>query len=236
MNRALKVTRLQMNKPDITFIVPASILLIVLVISAIIALAIQRSGVDPSTPGYVDGARSNQAMFWALPGFLIYLGVQAVSTTFPFALALGTTRRAFVAGTALAHLVQAAYISLLMVALLGLELATNHWFFGLYVLDTYVVGAGNPWQLLASAFIGTFVSLSIGGIFGAVWVRFGAKGPTVLGLVLGLAAALLLLFFAPRLGEIFAAMTLPMVAVGAIGVALLALAGTWLCMRRTAVR
>ncbi|XPP27241.1 MAG: hypothetical protein ACNYNX_03395 [Leucobacter sp.] len=236
MNRVIRVTRLQMNKPDVTFLVPLMILGVVMVISAIIVFAIQRGGGDPSTAEYVDGARMNMGMVWSLPGFLVYLGVQAVATTFPFALALGATRRAFVAGTALSNLVQSAYIALVMLALLGIELLTNHWFIGLYVLDIYLLGAGNPLQLFLTAFLGTFVMLSIGGVFGAIWVRFGAKGPTLLGLAIGLLLAIAFLIAVPYLGEIFAAITGARLIVVAIVVALVALVGTWLCMRRTAVR
>lgn len=236
MNRVVKAARLQMNKPDITFVVPLLILAVVMVISAIIVLAIQRAGGDAASADYAEGARMNMGMVWALPGFLVYLGVQAVSTTFPFALALGSTRAAFVAGTALANLVQAAYIALVMLVLLGLELLTNHWFFGLYVLDTYPLGAGDPVRLGLIAFLGTFALLSIGGVFGAVWVRFGSKGPALLGLALGLALALLFLIIAPQIGEIFAAITGPELAVGGIVVALIAILGTWASMRRTAVR
>ena len=125
MNRIVKVARLQANKLDVTFLVPLYILAAVMVISALIVFAIQRGGGDPSSADYVEGARMNMGMVWSLPGFLVYLGVQAVSTTFPFALALGTTRRAFVAGTALANLVQSAYIALVMLALLGIALETE---------------------------------------------------------------------------------------------------------------
>lgn len=236
MNRIVKVTRLQMNKPDVTFVVPLMILGVVMVISIIVVLAILRSGGDPSTAEYVDGARMNMGMVWSLPGFLIYLGVQAVATTFPFAIALGATRWAFTAGTALANLVQSAYIALIMLVLLGLELVTNHWFIGLYVLDIYAFGSGNPLQLFLTAFIGTFGMLSLGGVFGAVWVRFGAKGPTVLGLAIGLVLAIAFLIAVPYFGEIFAAITGVTLTVAGIGIALLAILGTWLCMRRTAVR
>lgn len=236
MNRIVKVARLQMNKFDVTFLVPLFIIVVVMVISAIIVLAIQRAGNDPSSADYVDGARMNMAMIWALPGFLVYLGVQAVSTTFPFAMTLGSTRRSFVAGTALANLVQSAYVALVMLALLGLELLTNHWFFSMYVLDVYFLGSGNPWQLLVTAFLGTFTLLSIGGVFGAVWVRFGSKGPTVLGLVVGLALAVAILLMVPYFGTIFANLNGTVLAFVGLALAALALIGTWASMRRTAVR
>lgn len=236
MNRALKVTRLHLNKPAVMLGIPAQIVIIVLIVSALISFILQRGGLDPNAADYAEGARWNQGMIWSLPGFLVYYGVQAVATTYPFALALGATRRAHVLGTAMANLVLSAFVSLLMLALLGLELATNHWFFGVYALDTYLLGAGNPLILVATVFFIVFVSTSVGGFFGAVWVRFGSKGPTVAALALALVLVALLLIFVPQAGEIVAAITGAVLAWVAIGVSVLALVGTWLAMRRAAVR
>ena len=236
MNRILKTTRLQLNKPDNTFLVPLYILGLVLVVSAIIVLAIQRAGGDPSSEAYVEGARMNMGAIWSLPGFIVYLGVQAVATTFPYALALGATRRAFVAGTMITNLIQSLYIASLMLVLLGLELATNHWFIGIYALDVYALGAGNPVQLFLTVCIGIFLCLSIGGVFGAVWVRFGQRGPLLLGIALGLVLAVTFLALVPYLGDIVAGITGVSLAFAAVAVAVIAVLGTWACMRRTTVR
>lgn len=236
MNRMLNVTRLHMNKLQIMFGVPLMIVGLVLVVTMIIAMILQRAGMNPADAAYADGARGNGGMVWSLPGFLIYLGVQAVATSFPFALALGTTRRSYVAGTAIANVIQAAYITVVMAILLGIELATNHWFFNAYALDNHFFGAGNVWVLIPTVFIGVFVSLSIGNVFGAVWVRFGSKGPTFLALALALVLVVTLLIVVPQFAEIIAGITRPRVALFAVAVALLALVGTWVCMRRTAVR
>lgn len=236
MKNSLRVVRLQMNKPDVTFMVPAAIVLLVLAVTAIIAFAMQRGGFDPASPDYADGARWNMGMVWSLPGFLVYFGVQAAATTFPFALALGSTRRAHVLGTAMANLVTSAYVALIMLVLLGVELVTGHWVFGVYALDTHWFGAGDPWTLFTTAFLGTFVCTSIGGLFGAVWVRYGSRGPTVLGLALALALAVLILVYAPQFAQIAAAVTRPVLAAVAIGIALLSVLGTWLAMRSAAVR
>ncbi|MGO1735119.1 MAG: hypothetical protein ACTHZ9_02205 [Leucobacter sp.] len=237
MNRIMNVTRLHLNKPTVAFGVPLMIIGLVLVITWIIAAILQRAGLDPLDPGYAESSRAgNQGMLWSMPGFLIYLGVQAIATTFPFALALGTTRRSYVVGTALANLVQAAYITLIMAVLLAIELATNHWFFGAYALDTWGLGSGSFAVLIPTVFIGVFVCLSLGGVFGAVWVRWGSKGPTVLALALGLVLVTTLLILAPQIGDIVAGITRFRVALFAIAIAVLALIGTWFCMRRTAVR
>lgn len=237
MNRIIKVTRLHLNKFENVVITPLGILAVVMVISIIIQIAIQRStGMDVNSAEYVEGARWNQAIAWSLPGFLIYYGVQGVATTYPFALALGTTRRNFILGTMLANALHAAYITVLLVVLLGIELATNHWFIGVYVLDVNLVGTGNAGILAVTAFLGTMFCLTIGGVFAAVWVRFGSRGPAILGLALGLLLALALLVLAPQLGEIFAHLTGAMVGWGTALVIVIALFGTWFAMRRASVR
>lgn len=236
MNRILKVTRLQLNKRDVSFLVPLCIVLLVLVVSAIISIALQRAGLDPADPSFAEGARANAGIVWSLPGFLIYYGVQAVATTFPFATALGATRRDYVLGTLLANIITAVYVAVILAALLLIELATGHWFYNIYALDNYALGSGNVGVLLITAFLGVLVCTSIGGLFAAIWVRFGNKGPTILGLALGLLLAVLLLIFVPYIGEIFAAITGAKVAIGSVVLLVVLVLGTWLSMRRTAVR
>ncbi|GAA2189157.1 hypothetical protein GCM10009786_21220 [Leucobacter alluvii] len=236
MNRIINVTRLHMNKIGSFVTVPIVILALVMVISIVIALAIQRATGGAGGAEYVDGARQNGGVVWSLPGFLVYYGVQAVATTYPFALTLGTTRRNFILGTMLSNVLQAAYIALLLVLLLGIELATDHWFMSVYVLDVYLLGAGDPWVLAVTGFLGVLFCLTIGGFFGAIWVRFGAKGPAIVGSAIGLVLAILLLVFAPQLPEIVMGITRADIALGAIVTIVLALVVTWFAMRRAAVR
>src|SRR5690625_384125 len=121
MSRPASVLRLHLTKRLHVFGVPATILGIVIAVSLLIAVGMSRFGVDTSTVEHLENARYNSGVLWSLPGFLIYLGVQAVSTTFPFGMSLGTTRRAYSLGTALYFALQATYISLLTVVLYYLE-------------------------------------------------------------------------------------------------------------------
>ncbi|GAA2177552.1 hypothetical protein GCM10009847_03870 [Leucobacter tardus] len=236
MHRTLNVTRLHFVKPLVSLGTPLLIVGLVLVVTWIIAAILMRAGLDPASAEYADGARQNLGMVWSLPGFLVYFGVQAVATTFPYALALGSSRRAYVLGTALANVAIAAYVTIIMTALLALELATDHWFFGAYALDNVAFGNGSFGVLIPAVFLGTLVALSVGGAFGAVWVRFGAKGPTIVALAVALVLVIALLIVVPQIGEIVAAITRPRVALVAVVIAAVAMLGTWACMRRTAVR
>ncbi|MBK0422159.1 hypothetical protein JD292_08730 [Leucobacter sp. CSA2] len=236
MNRIAQVTRLHLNKWQTFVLTPIGILAIVIFVSIVIQLAIQRAGVDVASADYQEGARFNSSVAWALPGFLVYYGVQAVATTYPFALALGTTRRNFILGTLISNAIFAAYAAVLMLALLGVELVTGHWFMGAHIFDVVVLGNGNPLILLPTAFVGVLLCLMIGGLFGAIWVRFGAKGPLFLGVALGLALAILVLIIAPNLVEIVSGITRAGLGIAALVAIVLAMAGTWFAMRRASVR
>mgnify|MGYP003417434741 FL=1 len=236
MNRTLKVTRLHLNKLSSFLVAPLGIVAVVMVVSIIIALAIQRGGSPVDSASYVEGARWNSGIVWSLPGFLIYYGVQAVATTYPFGLALGSTRRDFILGTTVANILQAAYVAILLVVLLGIELVTDHWFMSVYVLDVNALGAGNPWILMASVFLGVLFCLTIGGLFGSIWVRFGPKGPAIAGLALGVVMAVALLILAPNLVELIFDITAQGLAIAAVAMIVVALGGPWLAMRRAAVR
>ena len=236
MNRVINITRLQLNKLDVSFLVPAIIVGVVLVVSAIISIALQRAGLDPADPDFAAGARNNLGIIWSLPGFLVYYGVQSVSTTFPFAMALGATRRNYVLGTAVANLITSLYITAILVVMLWIELATGHWFANIYVLDNYALGSGNVAVLAPAVFFGVLFCTTVGGLFAALWVRFGSRGPTVLGLAIGLVLAILILAFVPYAGQIFEAITGATLIWTAVILIAAMLIGTWLSMRRTAVR
>lgn len=236
MTRILKAMKLQMNKPDVAFVAPVGIVLASALISAIVFLAMQRAGLDPSDPSYEQYARQNTSITYALPGFLGYFGVQAISTTFPIAMAFGHTRRSFVFGTVLANLFQSAFIALMVLALLGLERATNHWGANMYIFDVWVLGSGDPLRLFATVLLGSFTILSIAGLFAAVWVKAGSKGPLIFGAVLVLVVAGGVLMAAPHFAEIIAWFTGLKAALIAIGLSVAAVLATWFAMRRTSVR
>ena len=236
MNAVVNAVRLHLNKRENFLLVPLYILGMVMVVTVVISFTLQRLGMDPSAPGFVEGSRMNAGIAWSLPGFIVYTGVQAVATTFPFALALGTTRRAFVLGTAIANALMALYITAVLALLLVLELATGHWFFNLYLIDVNVLGAGHLGTLVLVAFLGLFGLLSVGGLFGAAWVAYGSRGPVALGLGLGLLLAVGALVLAPQLPTLVAGITGAGLAVGGVAAIAVSLLGTWALMRRAAVR
>jgi hypothetical protein len=228
--------KLHLNKRAETFATPLYIIGTVAVISVLISLLFLRSGSMPGTTDWIEGSRSNPGLAYGLAGFLVYFGVQATATTFPFALTLGATRRAFVSGTLLWTVVTSAYVALVLAVLCAIEIATGHWFSGFYVFDVYLLGGGDLAILLPIAFLGTMTLLVLGGVFGASWVRLGARGPQLVGIASAVVIVVALIILLPSLGAIFAAFELWWLAVAAGVIIVLSSLATWLFLRSAIVR
>lgn len=237
MNRAAAVVRLQLVRRTTWFVVPLAIMLVAGVATVIIQLAIQRAtGMTPSSPGYADSARNNPALAWSVSGYLVATGVASVSSVFPLASSLGTTRRGFAAGTLLTHALASAYLAVVAAVMLGLELLTGHWFVGIYVFDTAVLGAGDVAVLLLVTFLGSLSAFTVGAVFGGVWLRFGPRGPLAVAVVAVLLLAGLLLLLAPSLADIAGAFRAWWLAVAGVALVLVAAGGTTLSLRGASVR
>jgi hypothetical protein len=236
MSAITPTVQLHLNKREVTFLVPLYITLMVAAVSVLISLIFWRAGSQPGSEGWVIGSRNNPGIAYSLPGFLIYLGVQSIGTTFPFALTLGATRRAFTAGTLAWAAIVSAYLALVFAALTMLELATNHWFAGFYLFDIYVLGTGNIPRLLLIVFLGTLTSLTVGGMFGAAWVRFGTNGPRTLGIAIGLVIAVGALVIVPAGPDLVESFQLWWLAAAAVVITAAASIASWAFLRSATVR
>ncbi|WP_375388760.1 hypothetical protein [uncultured Amnibacterium sp.] len=210
--------------------IPLLILGVVVVLSVAISIAVLRAG------GTLKGSDSNASILWSVLGYTVAIGVQTTATSFPFALALGSTRRTFVLGALLTSVVQAAVVSAAAVVLLGLELVTGGWFIGARVVSSVLLGGGNPLLLAGVMFLSVLTALAVGGVFGAAWVRFGAAGPAALGLGGVAAVVLAILLLGPRLVELSGAFQPWRLAVAGAVVIGLSIVGQYLLLRRASVR
>lgn len=211
---------------------------VVLVVSVIYLLTAHFSSIEPAalTEGFRQG---NQAVFWMFPGYAISMGVLAYARTMPFAIGMmGSTRRQFWLGTMLWVVLQAAYVTALCVAFLGLERLTGDWFVGAPVFGVAAMGGGNPGILAMMVFTLLVMSLSIGTVLSAIYLRWNTLGVWVgiAGIVVVLLALIalilatgtdLLAFFSTSTHAKFAGL-MSLLAVIAAGVC-------WLVLRRVPV-
>ncbi len=236
MSATVSTVRLHLNQRTTSFLVPLYITATVAVISVLISLIFWRAGSEPGSEGWIQGSQANPGIIYGLAGFLVYLGVASVSTTFPFALTLGATRRTFVAGTLLWNATMALYLAAVFAVLLALELATDHWFVGFYIFDINALGAGDFGRLVTNVTLGVLTALTLGGVFAASWVRFGARGPQFIAIGVVLVIAIALIILIPQAAAILAAFELWWLAVAAGVVIVVAGTGTWLLLRPASVR
>jgi hypothetical protein len=210
--------------------IPLYILGGVVLLSVAIGLTVLRAGGD------LDHADFNASVLYSVLGYTVAIGVQNVASSFPFALALGSTRRTFVLGNLVTAAAQAILVAVAAVVLLGIETATHGWFIGARTLSPVPLGSGDPVLLGGVMLLATLTALSVGGVFGSSYVRFGARGPLVLSLGLAALAVVLLLLLVPQAAAIAATFRPWWLAVGGAVVIGLSAVGQYLLLRRASVR
>lgn len=224
------VVVLQYAVPIRMVAIPLGILVAAVVVMTAITWTVVRGGGSGADLEY------NGAVVWSLFGFVVAVGVQSVSVTFPLALALGTTRRTFTIGTLVSAAVESVMLAAAALLLLGLERLTGGWFVGAPVLADATLGGGNPLLLVGTMFGLSLTALSVGALYGAAWIRFGAWGPAGLGIASAVLLAAVLLVAQPVIPGLTAAMG----AWGSvlIGTALVvvSMTGAYVLLRRASVR
>jgi hypothetical protein len=226
----LDVIALQYANPTRLVTIPVGILVAVVVVMTAITLAVVSNGGSGADLDY------NGSVVWSLFGFVVAIGVQAVSIVFPLALALGSTRRAFTLGVLATAALQAALLTVGSLALLGLETLSGGWFVGARVFSDSTLGGGNPLTLIAVMFLASLTALTVGGLFGASWIRFGSRGPMGLGIGLSVVVVLALLLLFPEILAAARAFETWWLAVAAVVVVALSTVGEYLLLRRASVR
>ena len=226
--RPTDVVALQYTVPTRMVTTPLGILVAVVVAMTAVTVVVVRAGGS--------AIEYNGAVVWSLFGFVVAVGVQAVSATFPLALALGATRRTFTAGLLLTAALESVMLTAAALLLLGAETATGGWFVGARVLGDATLGGGNPLLLVASFFGYSLTALSVGGLYGAAYTRFGARGPAMIGIGTAFVVVVALLLLLPLIAAAVTALgTWSLVITGA-AIVVVSTIGEYLLLRRASVR
>lgn len=154
------------------FVIAPTILLIVGAMVVIVGLIIGiRTGV-PLPADVREGFRYNSAFFWAVPGFLISFGALSANRGLGGALAFGSTRGHFWAGTAVGFVVTALVTTAVALVLLAIEALTGYGV-GVRYLDVVWLADGHPVVVAATVFFLCLTSLFVGMSFGGVYRALG---------------------------------------------------------------
>lgn len=200
-NEIWRIVRLHTVNPSIFFLVPAMVLGGAWVITMVIALILLGSGVPMENTGF--------EYSWAVLSpqwYLIVVGVQAVSFTFPFALGFGATRRDYWLGTGLMFVLASLLYAVVIATLLIIERGTGGWGIGAGMFDAlWYVGA--DWFTASyTTFALQLLVLFIGAGVTTVYMRWRMKGMLTLAVagmtaILGVIALLTFTGSWERLGQ-----------------------------------
>ncbi|WP_438853687.1 hypothetical protein [Agromyces sp. M3QZ16-3] len=218
-NEILRIVRLHTVNPAIFFGVPWMILGGAWAVTMIIALIIQGAA------GPLDQTETGFEYSWAVISpqwYLIVVGVQAVSYTFPFALGFGATRRDYWLGTGLMFVHVSLMYAAAIATLLIVERGTNGWGIGAGMFDAlWYVGA--DW---GTAFYTTFalqlLVLFIGAGVTTVYMRWRMKG--MMTVLFGGVAVILAIIAVLTFSETWETLGAWLASIGVVGVFTLVLA------------
>lgn len=185
--RLLNVVRLHLANPFMLFLTPLMVLGIIFLANLVIWLLI-RMGTpdDPTSVANVSqGFQYSGASLWTFV-YMMVVAIQAMNLAFPFALGFGSTRRDFSLGTGVAFVGFSAVWALLYSGLALIESATNGWGLGGVLFNSFYFGVDvTGVERLFNVFAAFLFFFMAGSVFGAIYVRFRARGLTLFFLALG---------------------------------------------------
>lgn len=128
-----------------------------------------------------DRAHALEGTQWSGGGFYIFVymlvvGIQVISMTFPFALGYSVTRRDFYLGSALTFGMLAAGYSIGFSVLSMLEEATGGWGLGGHLFTSVYFGGGGFWERLFIVFVSMLFFFFVGSTSGTIFMRWRVNG------------------------------------------------------------
>ena len=187
IQRIANVVRLHLANPFTILLTPLMVIGIIFLANWVIWALIR--AVAPSDPESVadvsQGLQYSGASLWTFV-FMMVVAIQAMNLSFPFALGFGSTRRDFSLGTAVTFIGLSAFFALVYGILAAIEFWTNGWGLGGQMFNSFWFGPGEPWGVrLFNMFAGFLFFSFIGTVFGAIYVRYRARGLILFFLALG---------------------------------------------------
>lgn len=185
--RLRNIVRLHLANPFTLFVTPLLVLGIIFFANVVIWLLIRMaSPTDTESVENVSiGFQYSGASLWTFV-YMMVVAIQAMNLAFPFALGFGSTRRDFSLGTAVTFVGLSAVWALVYTGLAVIESVTNGWGLGGAMFNNFYFGFDISWaERLFNVFTAFVFFFMAGSVFGAIYVRFRARGLTLFFLALG---------------------------------------------------
>ena len=228
LTRITNVARLQFANPRTVLVTPLIILGFIFVVNWIIWLLVRLgTGGTEANADVSMGFQYSGASLYVFV-YMMVVAIIAMNSTFSLALGLGSTRRDYYLGTALAFIGISALYTVIYTVLAAIEKATNGWGLGGAMFNAVYFGDG-PWYAQSfNVFAGFLFFFFVGTIFGAMFVRWKQTGLLLFSallalIIVGILALITLTDGWKSVGDFFA--TVGFVGSYALSLILTALAG-----------
>lgn len=188
--RVGRVVRLNLVNRRQVLVVPGLVMAAILLINAAVWFIISATTSESDRHAALQGTQFSGGSFYIFV-FMLILGLQVVTATFPFALGLSVTRRDFSLGSAVTFILLAAAFSVAFSLLSMAETATGGWFLGGHLFTSIYFGA-NVGQRLLIVFFGLLFCFFAGAMAGTLFMRWRALGVMLGGATLAVLAVVAL--------------------------------------------
>jgi len=180
--RVISVMKLHLVNRFSVFVIPWMILGFIFAVNLIIwwIIVTATRGDPESTQNAQDGLQYSGATFYIFI-YMMVLGIQAVTLTFPFGLGLSVTRREFWLGTALGFVVLSALYSAGMTVLAVIEELTNGWGLGGRMFTAFYFGPPDEawWFRFLVYFVIFLFFFFVGSGIATIYLRWRVNGMLV---------------------------------------------------------
>lgn len=241
--RLWNIVRLHLANPFTLFGTPLIILGLILAVSWMIWWILRTAlPADPESIADVsEGFQYSGGALWIFV-YMMVVAIQVMNLTFPLALGFGSTRRDFLLGTGVTFAGASVLLAALYTLAAGIESWTGGWGLGGVLFRNFAFGIDVPWWAFAFHVFAMFVFFfAIGSVFGAIYVRWKARGlitffSALTLLLIGAAALLTVTESWPAVGSIFIALGFSGTYAALLGLGVVAWFAAWAIIRRATPR
>ncbi len=206
--RIWRVVRLNLVNKWTTLYVPIIIMGFIWLVNWLVWWIIWAASPPADRADAMDGTQWSGGAFYIFV-YMLVVGIQVISATFPFALGYSATRRDFALGSGLTFLMLAAGYAIGFTLLSGVEEWTNGWGLGGHLFTSVYFGGANLGERLFVVFGAMLFFFAVGAFSGALFMRWRMNGILVAGaavalLVVGVVALITFTQSWPAVGDWFA--------------------------------
>jgi len=214
-NRVWRVVRLNTVNKRVIVWTPALVMAFILAINIVIWIIMTVTTKVADRPETLAGTQFSGGGVYIFV-FMLVVGVQIITATFPFALGLSVTRRDFFLGTSLTFVLLAAVDAVGFGLMSLIEQATGGWFLHGHLFTSIYFGS-NAAERMIVVFFGLLFCFFLGALGGTLYMRWRMNGLVVGGA--SLAVVLVGAFAIIALSDSWVRLGRAFVSAGPVGVA-----------------